>query len=155
MHVSIVRTVARLPALFDARAKQPRLNVAANPYPPPRMLSVALCLVVLPLLPAGMTVPCRRAPANKSKNWRGQTVGCQQPLDEQKLCLRGVLFAALLQLHQITTKGMLLMDAHCCSWPTPENRSRNAFGRHAFSGSMRPSFVKKAFTPALEIAARP
>jgi hypothetical protein len=36
MHVRIVGTVSRFPALPNTRAKQPRLNVTANPYPPPR-----------------------------------------------------------------------------------------------------------------------
>jgi hypothetical protein len=50
MRVRIVRTVARLPALPDTCAKQPRRNVTACPYPAPRMIGVALRLIVLPSL---------------------------------------------------------------------------------------------------------
>src|SRR5713226_2937855 len=49
MRVRIVRTVTRLPALPDTRAKQPRLNVAASPHASPCMLRIALRLIVLAL----------------------------------------------------------------------------------------------------------
>jgi hypothetical protein len=47
MRVRIVRTVARLPALPDTCAKQPRRNVTACPYP---------ALIVIPIAPS---VPSR------------------------------------------------------------------------------------------------
>jgi hypothetical protein len=49
MRLRIVRTVARSSALPDASTKQPRLNVAASPYPLPAMLSVTLRPIVLAL----------------------------------------------------------------------------------------------------------
>jgi hypothetical protein len=49
MRVRIVRTVARLPTFSDASAKPPRLNVTTFPYPAPRMLCIALRLIVLAL----------------------------------------------------------------------------------------------------------
>ena len=49
MRVCIVRTVARLPALPNASAKHPRLNVRPCPYPAPSMIGIALALSYLPL----------------------------------------------------------------------------------------------------------
>jgi hypothetical protein len=49
MRVRIVGTVARPSAASYARAEQPRLNVAAFPYPLPAMLSVTLRPSYLPL----------------------------------------------------------------------------------------------------------
>jgi hypothetical protein len=47
VRVCIVRTVSRFSAASNARAEQPRLNVATFPYPPPRMLSITLRSIVL------------------------------------------------------------------------------------------------------------
>jgi hypothetical protein len=47
MHVRIVRTLPVPSALPDTRAKPPRFNIAACPYPPPDMLGVALRPFVL------------------------------------------------------------------------------------------------------------
>jgi hypothetical protein len=49
MRVGIVRTGFRLAALPDAGAKQPRLDVAAFPYPVARMLGIALRPIVFAL----------------------------------------------------------------------------------------------------------
>jgi len=49
MQARIIRAVTRPSALPDARAKQPRLNVAACPHASPGMLCIALRLIIFAL----------------------------------------------------------------------------------------------------------
>jgi hypothetical protein len=49
MSIRIIRTAAGRPACSDARTIQPRLDVAARPYPAPGMLRIALGSSVLAL----------------------------------------------------------------------------------------------------------
>jgi hypothetical protein len=63
MRVCVVRTVAGPSASPDANPKQPRLNIAAFPYSPPRMLTSRCAASYLPFEYLGQSNASRYVPA--------------------------------------------------------------------------------------------